>query len=560
MKSKLIAVGMIACASCAPSKDQQFVGSAPEVSEIEQEVLVSGATPSEMESIAQKYQVRLLHLGLGLYGVQGATEAELNRLLPQAALQKNAKVGLKDEIKLAEDTSNACVPTSARASQLDVKATKNGRKISDMSQLKIGDQVSFEATRGGLFGLFARQVEGTKWIVLGPDFSPVARMKSEGDTLDLTVTVPGPHLIVAYVGESKDDCKQGLFNFGVTRNEEYQGAAALTPIEDMGIFRHLPMIGATQAWDIAKGEDVVIAIVDSGVNYNHPDLSPNIRVNSAEIPGNGIDDDGNTLVDDVVGWDFANGDAYPMDDNMHGTHVAGLAASAVSGVAPGAKILPVKVGRSVGGSDLGSISAGILYAVDQGAKIINLSLGGLGDSTRFMRKVIDYVEAHDVLIVAAAGNGDYQHDGIGDDNDAHPVSPAGWSTEHVLAVAAVNLDGALTKYSNFGRRSVDIAAPGGTRLDGDLATSPNVPLFAPYFLPEYKRLIAIQGTSMATPVTAGAAAVVLSARPDSTVLDVKAALMATVEKTSALDGKIASGGYLQVEKALLSGGQSLAHR
>lgn len=347
----------------------------------------------------------------------------------------------------------------------------------------------------------------------------------------------------------------GDFSAQYVSNTEFYGAH--TPQyrnESSGrYFTHLDQINALDNPN-KLGEGVVIAIVDTGVYYNHPHLSPNILTGTDKhgSAGNGSDDDGNGYKDDYVGWDFYNGDAYPIDDNGHGTHVAGLAASTYMGIAPKAKILPVKVLSSSGSGDIGTIAAGILYAIDKGADIVNLSLGGAsGDTiTSEVRALINSVrsaKSNGVLIVAAAGNGG--SDGIGDCNDSAPIYPANIDESNVVSVAAVNLYNELTEYSNFGGESVHIAAPGGDLYTGGLLSTGIPDCYGPCTERDnsYRQS---SGTSMATPVAAGLAAVLKSAKPSLSPEQIKTILMNSGEKISKLSGVVGSASVINVAGAI----------
>ncbi len=242
-------------------------------------------------------------------------------------------------------------------------------------------------------------------------------------------------------------------------------------------------IDAPEAWDIHTGSrDVVIAVIDSGVAYNppdknHPDLNDgtnsNIWTNDAEL--NGIpefDDDGNGYIDDVHGWDFVGGDRDPTDyyniyspfsHGGHGTHVAGTIAAlgnnsvGITGLNWYASIMPLRFVGSSGGGDTAKAIEAILYAVDNGAKVINASWGG-GGFSQALYDAISYANDHEVLFVAAAGNGGM--DGIGDDNDASPFYPASYELPNIISVAATDHNDSLAEFSNYGATSVDVAAPG----------------------------------------------------------------------------------------------------
>jgi subtilisin family serine protease len=221
-------------------------------------------------------------------------------------------------------------------------------------------------------------------------------------------------------------------------------------------------IDAPEAWDVTFGStDVVVAVIDSGVAYGHPDLAPNIWVNPDEEDGNGLDDDGNGFVDDVRGWDFVQGDNAPLDFNGHGTHVAGTIgavgndAFGVAGVGWNTKLMALRAGDAYGGLSDDAIIGAITYACLEGAQVINASWGGADDSQALSDAISS---CPNTLFVAAAGNGSF--DGIGDDNDAEAVYPCSDPADNLVCVAATNSKDARAGFSNYGATSVDLAAPG----------------------------------------------------------------------------------------------------
>lgn len=319
-------------------------------------------------------------------------------------------------------------------------------------------------------------------------------------------------------------------------------------------FPHLVQIDGYDLPDGTQGEGVVIAVVDSGVHYNHPHLSPNIRFNPNDAHGsgaNGMDEDQNGFADDFAGWDFYNHDPYPIDDNGHGTHVAGLAAGTIGGVAPKARILPVKVLSASGSGDLATITAGVLYAIDNGAHIVNLSLGGpaagvVGPALENMIKNVQIARDRNITIVAAAGNGN--EDGVGDCNEDYPVWPATIESENLIAVGEVNAYDQLTRYSNFSPVSVHVAAPGGEGNAGLLSTvPPNCTTVCSNQHAVYDRM---SGTSMATPVVSGIVALVKGLRPGLSPVNIRSHIMKHGKAVSALEGLIKSGQVVNVKEIL----------
>lgn len=342
-----------------------------------------------------------------------------------------------------------------------------------------------------------------------------------------------------------------------TGNTQFYGAH--TPENRSGdvsrFFPHLEQIDGQLLQNAYQGQGVTIAVVDTGVYYNHPHISSNIKTNSKDPhgdSGDGKDNDGNGYKDDYVGWDFYNGDAYPIDDHGHGTHVAGLAAGTYAGIAPKAKVLPIKVLGSDGRGDLGSIAAGILYAVDRGAHIINLSLGGpaAGQASREINELLGSVikaRSSNALIVAAAGNGGA--DGIGDCNDDSPVYPASFDVENIVSVASVDLYNDITGYSNFGGETVHVAAPGGDQYTGGLLSLGIPGCFGP--CPQSaQNYVAMSGTSMAAPVVSGVAALVKGILPNASYKDIKGIIEDTGTFFSNLEGKVKTSKVVNVRAAV----------
>ncbi len=221
-------------------------------------------------------------------------------------------------------------------------------------------------------------------------------------------------------------------------------------------------IDAPEAWDISTGSaDVVVAVIDTGIDYYYDDISPNIWTNHGEIEGNGIDDDENLKVDDVHGWDFGDNDNYPLDNHGHGTRVAGIIAAkgnnsrGIPGVAWTTSLMALKVVRADGKIWESYELEAIEYASDNGADIINLSFGGENFSQTEKEKIEAYPS---ILFVCAAGNGG--EDDIGDNNDSTPVYPASYDLPNIISVAATDQNDNLASFSNYGSASVDIGAPG----------------------------------------------------------------------------------------------------
>lgn len=297
-------------------------------------------------------------------------------------------------------------------------------------------------------------------------------------------------------------------------------------------------IDAAEAWDISTGSsDVVVGVIDTGIQYDHPDLVNNMWMNPGEIPGNGIDDDGNGWVDDIYGIDTVNHDSDPYDDQGHGTHVSGTIGAegnnsiGVVGVNHDVSLVGCKFLASDGfGSTDGAIAC-IGYMVQLkrdgiNIKALNNSWGGGGFSGA-LEEAIQAAADEDILFVAAAGN-----DGV--NNDLDPHYPSSYELDNVLAVASTNHNDGDSGYS-YGLVSVDMGAPGT-----DIAST--------YVNDSY---VYASGTSMATPHVAGAAALVWSVNPTLSAVEVKDLLMATGDDNTFLTGKTVSGKRLNVYNALI---------
>jgi len=286
-------------------------------------------------------------------------------------------------------------------------------------------------------------------------------------------------------------------------------------------------IMATNAWDVFTGSSqVVVGVIDTGVDYLHPDLAANIYSNPGEIPGNGIDDDNNGFVDDTRGWDFINGDNDPMDDNGHGSHVSGTIGGrgnngiGVAGVNWNVRIMPLKFLSAGGsGSSADAVSC-IEYATMMGAKLTSNSWGGGGFSQALYDAIQDAQTAGS-LFIAAAGNSS-------SNTDVSPHYPSSYDLDNIIAVAATDHNDNLASFSSYGATTVDIAAPGVDILS-------SVPGNA-YAL--------LSGTSMATPHVAGVTALVFGRFPAISGADVKNLILNFADPLPNLAGIVLTGGRL----------------
>ncbi len=325
---------------------------------------------------------------------------------------------------------------------------------------------------------------------------------------------------------------------------------------DIGLPEALANITAT------GNRETIVAIVDTGIMVDHTDLADAIWVNTGEIADNGIDDDGDGYIDDVHGWNFyaatssssrrrsstsskGNNSYYnnsSSTEDSHGTHCAGTIAASnndlgIVGIAANANVKLMSV-KCLGGADgegtTESVVKGIQYAIDHGANIINLSLGGEDDDYA-LRNIIQ--NNPDVLFTIAAGNGNSQ--GIAVNNDETPIYPACYTFDNVLSVANLQCDGNLHYSANYGATTVQLAAP-GTYI---YSTSTGNGTFANTATSSYEYM---SGSSMAAPMVAGAVALLYSKYDNYSMSQIRTALLSSVEQKSNLQGYVSSGGMLQL--------------
>lgn len=337
-------------------------------------------------------------------------------------------------------------------------------------------------------------------------------------------------------------------------------------------------IDVPEAWDINTGSDeIAVGVIDTGINYNHPDLAGKMWRNTLEDEGDsngdgcpgvcGVDEDGDQLIDedsagcgsdgqgingeacvylndmdndddengyrdDIRGWDFINNDNDPMDDEGHGTHVTGIIGAVannnrgVVGVAWDVKLLPLKFLGSNGGGSSDNAAVAIIYATDMGARLTNNSWGG-GPFSQTLKEAIRYANNFGALFIAAAGNS-------GLDNDRNPNYPSSYDISNIISVAATNNNDYLTSFSNFGVTTVDLAAPGNNIYSTTLDLNYG-----------YK-----SGTSMAAPYVTGATVLVWSQFPNLSSEGVRSIILSSVDNVPFLSDKVASGGRLNAYSAV----------
>lgn len=293
-------------------------------------------------------------------------------------------------------------------------------------------------------------------------------------------------------------------------------------------------VDALRAWDIETGNpNLVVAVVDTGVDYTHPDLAGNIWTNEAEANGvTGVDDDGNGVIDDIHGFNAITGTGDPLDDHGHGSHCSGTIGAkgddgkGIVGVNWNVKIMGAKfLSKDGSGSTEGAIKA-IDYANKMGAKVLSNSWGGGGFSQALL-EAIQRTNASGAVFVAAAGN-------ESNNNDANASYPASYDVPNIISVAAIDNKGRMASFSNYGKTKVHVAAPGV-----DIMSSTPGGKYDTW-----------SGTSMATPHVSGIAALLISHEPNITNVEVKQRIMETARKAASLRNKVASAGIATAYGAL----------
>jgi hypothetical protein len=333
-------------------------------------------------------------------------------------------------------------------------------------------------------------------------------------------------------------------------------------------------IGVYDAWQYTTGSrDVVVAVIDNGFDHFHPDLVENVWINTAEIPGNGIDDDGNGYIDDVYGWNFVpedtdgdgsisiterrgNNNPRPRIDatdtliSGHGTAVAGLIGATGhnglfgTGLNWRVSLMNLKVVGNSGSGTIQHVPEAIRYAVDNGADVISMSLVGSTDTPQAIRDAVQYAYERNVIIVAAAGN-------TLTNLDVSPLYPicsdASDTVQSIIGVSAVSIDRSFARFSNYGSTCIDITAP-GVQVSSTAIYNPAVSELTAHYRG------GLQGTSFAAPLVAGTAALIRSVYPDLSASAVIEAILSSTSKTPTQDEvlykNLFGSGLLQVSAAL----------
>ncbi|MDH7489081.1 MAG: S8 family serine peptidase [Anaerolineae bacterium] len=366
-----------------------------------------------------------------------------------------------------------------------------------------------------------RYTPGVVWAKLAPDMAATADQAGEWDGHPILGRLGGgTEWVRLAVPEGREESVAAALRQTpgvITAEPEYFVHAAESPNDpNFAAQWGLDKIRAPLAWDVATGDfAIVIAILDTGVDMNHPDLAANLWQNFGEIAGNGVDDDGNGYVDDRWGWNAITKGARPQDDHGHGTHVAGIAGAVgnngvgVAGILWRCRLMAIKVLNSSGSGTYAGVADGVYYAAKNGARVINMSLAGSDYSQLLQDAINDVAVRYDVVFLAAAGNCGSGGTGCGSVNPI--MYPA--AMENVISVAATDsgdVRGAFSEYNAF----VDLAAPGVSIYSTALGSSYG-----------YK-----SGTSMSSPLASGLAGLIRFLRPAWNREQVEAHMKATAAK------------------------------
>ncbi|MEZ0390679.1 MAG: S8 family peptidase [Pseudobdellovibrionaceae bacterium] len=358
----------------------------------------------------------------------------------------------------------------------------------------------------------------------------IQKINDQTVAIDIAFNSPAKSIIERFVSQKRiTHIEADAETFGIQPSES-RDSDDESSAQSMDLGLQPSSLATQQQAQAESGQPIIVAVIDSGVDYNHKALAPYIWKNAKEIAGNGKDDDGNGYVDDVMGWDFANNDNQPMADDVqtyHGTHVAGIVKMASKLVEKGLniKIMALKYLNSQSAGRTSNAIRAIEYAVKNGAIILNNSWGSFSYSAALFEAIQKARQAR-TLFVAAAGND-------GANTDRTPFYPAAYALNNIISVAAVDDQGVMAGWSNFGALNVDLGAP-GVQIR---STSNNN---------SYK----IQsGTSMAAPYVSGVAAMLWASRPDLSFAEIRKVIYSSVRKGVSLAGKTVTGGFINPSEA-----------
>ena len=547
LRSALVLASTLITAACGQNTDhQRFYGAVESLKN--PGLIVSGLDKSSRDELMQTHpeaKYRILNTNLSIYELTGLTKQEVREVSKDALIEKNKilkfkskKLEAKKRVMTQLKTSDSKSPFSEcfiipflgfPEIQFEPLSTKS------IDYLQVGDVIKLSSPT-------LSETEKIAWNITPPLGSGQESHYTEELEIKVKFSMASAYY-VTLLYKKNDLCNYKTFTLNPTINIPLSDEIVM-PKKSLENFYHLDVVNHVSPTDLKPIQKTLVAVCDTGVNYNHPALRQSIWTNSEEV-ADGIDNDGNGYIDDLYGYDFFYNDNMPSDDNGHGTHIAGLIVGFEMGVAYGlSEVMALKVGSS-DSSDTGSIVECIYYATQKGADVINLSL--IGSYSKIMEMVLENAKENGVLIVTGAGNGNSRR-GIGSNNDISPLYPASYDLSNIITVASTDENGKLTEYSNFGEMSVDIAAPGGYKTENAPVAMQLLSAYLPN--PEGIYLQPLSGTSMATPIVAGAAAMLLAKYPGTQPEKVIQILKETGTKSELLSGKIGSASVLNIHAAL----------
>lgn len=562
-----LTLGLLGFTGCADNS-KRILTKAPQ-SESELGYLVSGASEDQKNTFFNKNtDIKIRDISNGELVIFEVLNSDLNTLrknFPNSRIFKNEFINMhgaeRKTISFDEFKSLSFQNTKTPDFDLSTCEDKSLKPIAKMKPISLNLKGSDPLEAGEDISISSKTSEPhafvggplkSAWVVDGPLGTNVPKTIFTKE-LNINLDTMGVYQIYLIVQDQKNNCQYETVSLSVTGNTPFIGASVNTLETEIATQPYIQKLGLQKAHKSTKGDGTLIAIIDSGVNYNNPYLAPNIFINKKEIPDNGIDDDENGHIDDVYGWDFVFDDKYAYDDLGHGSHLAGLAAAKVFGVAPNAQILPIKVGSNNGLIDLGTTFKGIIYALKMGADIINMSLGSERQVFREEIELYQYALNKDALIVVSAGNGEPSRFGLnlGIDIDRRSFAPAGIDLENILTVASVSNNDSLAYYSNYGLNKVNLATYGGEDFDVQTKTAYEGQLYSTYIENAQGILFfKSQGTSMATPVAAGIAALVRSLNTNLSAGQTASVLENSGPTSNQFLGQIKSGRILTADQAI----------
>lgn len=493
MKSALLVVLGTLFVSCTPHRLGLPARGAP-LKEADLGWLVENLKPSVAATLAKDLTLELKPISekRGIYEIHGLKQQEILNLKYEhrdLTFQKNKFVYFHNN-------------TSREQNENCDKGFTDGEPLQAPETLALGKSIEIKQT-----------TPASKWIVQSPMGSNLENNFAPSETIEFKPDMVGWFHIVVLKPEPSGVCLRSTASILVTDNPTYDPKPE--EFHDWSLLGDLPWylneLQANELWKKATGKDVVVAVLDSGINYQHRLLKNKIAINKKEIPDNDLDDDENGYVDDIIGYDFIFADNKPYDEEGHGSHVSGLIVADQIGLAPNAKILPLKAVTRMR-SDYGSLAAAIYYAIDAKVHILNISAGQTNEPLPpFVINALKSAEQQGILVVTSAGNGsDF---GLSLDIDRTPVYPASLKLENILVVTAYNREESLSYYANYGKYSVQLVAPGGLDFID--------PMLSCYISnPSHIELYHQQGTSMATALVSAASALFIERHPDLSAKDI----------------------------------------